>query len=56
MRDSAQYFRSAGLIESIPEALPGSKLHNAWKASNEEILIVDRTFSTAGKSAGEGNL
>ena len=35
-----------------------ANLHNAWKTSNEfeEILIVDRTVSTAGKSAGEGSL
>ena len=29
VRDSVQYFKSAVLMESVQEALLGSKLHNA---------------------------
>ena len=55
MRDSAQYFKSAVLMESIQEALLGSKLHNAWKTSKAEILTVDKLASTTGRLAGEGS-
>ena len=54
VRDPAQFFRRAGLIESIPELLPGSKLDNTWKKSRGVMLIVDKVRLGTSSLSGEG--
>ena len=42
------------LIKSIPEALCGSKLCNAWNISAVEMLMLDRVSLLTGKLIDEG--
>ena len=54
VRGSAQYFRRAGLMLSMSEALFGSKLCNAWNTSAVEMSMLDRVSLQTGRSALAG--